>query len=313
MSETTSTTPDVLPLIRNASIIRLKLIALQPGETLEVIPKDLPPSYKGIKRLVSSIQNNYPLFYVVQQLTSGGGWRVVRVNSAEEADSFTPKRKKKKTSRASEPVRLYNMGDADLCQLIDEKILLARRDIADLNARGVTVAVLDELQLDNEAFKNMDVDGQLHGAEQEAVERKDAARNVLENHLGNLRTMAENTFGSSTIEYEVFGFEGMVGETDDKLLRLAKTARKQGLEDQAAMAVWGCSVAFLAQLHTDIETFDTEIGNAKTAEGARKKATVLRVKTANNLYIRLDKICNTGKDVYRSTNAVKRSDYLIYS
>lgn len=313
MSETTTTTTEALPFIKNASPLRLKLMAMQPGETLDVKPKDLPPYCKTVKKLTTNIQKHYALFYGVLKLSPGPGWRVVRVNTAEEAESFTPKRKKTKARRQTEPVRIYNMSDADLCQLIDEKILFARRDIADLAPRGVTTAVLDALALDNDAFKNLDTDVQLQAAEQEAVEAKTAARKALENRIGNLRNMAENTFGTATVEYEVFGFEGMVGETDSGLLDLAKTARKQALTDQAAMAEWGCSPAFLNLLQTDIETFDTERGNVKTAEAARKKGTVLRVKTGNNLYTRLDKIGNTGKDVYRSTNPAKHNDYLIYS
>lgn len=313
MSETTTSANDAVPLIRNASPLRVKLIAMQPGETLDITKAELPRSYKGIQSLLTNIRKNYGQFYGALKLTNGSGWRVKRVNTAEEAESFIPKRKRTNAGRREEPVRLYNMTDASLTQMIDEKIIFARRDAADLIPRGVTVAKVDALELDNEAFKNMEVDGQLQGAEQEAVEIKTAARNTLESRIGNLRTMAENTFGTGSVEYSVFGFEGMVGETDENLLRLAKVARKQGVADQAAMDAWGCSVAFLAQLQTDIQTFDTEVGNVKTAEANRKKATVLRIKTGNDLYTRVDKFCNTGKDVYRETDAAKHSDYFLYS
>lgn len=313
MSETTTSVTDAVPLIRNASLLRLKILAMQPGETLNVKPEDLPRSYKSPKKITTSIRNNYGLFYGVLKLTAGNGWRVVRVNSAEEADSFSPKRKKTKASRQDEPVRLYNMTDGGLFKLILEKIVIATRDIADLSNWGVTLTDLNTLETDNLAFAAIPTDAYFQGLEMETVRNKDTTRTTLENRLGNLRTMAENTFGTASVDYGVFGFEGMAGATDEKLLRLAKRARKQGIANQAAMAVWGCSPAFLTQLKTDWEAFDEKIDNVQSAEANRKKATVLRVKTGNGLYTRIDKICNTGKNIYSSTSEAQYNDYLIYS
>ena len=124
--------------------------------------------------------------------------------------------------------------------------------------------------------------------------------------------MAENTFGRGTTAYRAFRFEGMVNAEDGKLLLLARRALGEGLAEQPALATWGCSPAFLTQLENDIKAFVDETDAIETAKTDRLKATALRIKTGNGLFVRVEKICNTGKDVYRETNAAKHSDYLIY-
>jgi hypothetical protein len=135
---------------------------------------------------------------------------------------------------------------------------------------------------------------------------------VLRNRLGNLRIMAENTFGIGSVAYRAFRFEGMVEREDDTLLRLGKRSRLEGIANQSAMATWGCTIGFLNQLQTDLQDFDAKMDELETSKTARIKATVLRITTGNDLYTRLEKICNTGKDVYRQTSAAKMNDYLIY-
>ncbi len=312
MSETTTTTTIAMPIIRNASSLRLKLITLQPGETIEAKREELPSSYKGMGSFISNIRKHYEVHFGVLQLPDGKGWQVKRVSTAEEAESFTPKRKKTRGGKQTEIVRLFNFTDAELLELLFKKIAIGKRDVAELSLRGVSLADLNALEADTFAFGAVPPDEHMMGHQQSAGELKTAARGVLVDRLGNLRTMAENTFGIAAVEYEVFGFEGMSGEEDEKLLRMGKRARRQGTINQAAMAPWGCTPAFLDQLLIDIQTFDNEIDNFQEAEAERKKATVLRVKTGNSLYLRLDQVCNTGKDVFRTTSYAKWNDYLIY-
>lgn len=205
------------------------------------------------------------------------------------------------------------MTDAELILLIEAKIAFAGRDITDLTTRGITTAQLNSLQTDNLNFGAMPDDVQMQGIESVAAEDKEAARTTLENRLGNLRNMADNTFGSGSVAYRAFRFEGMASEDDNRLLRLAKRAWREGTANQPAMATWGCTPAFLAQLEADIQNFDDKIDDVETSKTDRIKASVLRVSTGNNLYSRIEKICNTGKDVFRTISQAKYNDYLIYT
>ena len=59
MSETLPAANKTLPFFKNASKLRIKLLALQPGGTLDVKPEELPRSYKTVKKLISLIQKRY--------------------------------------------------------------------------------------------------------------------------------------------------------------------------------------------------------------------------------------------------------------
>ena len=309
----TDTHNEALPLIKNAGNLYLKIVSMQPDEVLDVYKNELPPSYKGMKSFVNRITKKYGFYYGVLKLSSGNGWRIFRLKNLQELDSRFTFEIKSNTMKNEMPTRSYNFSDAHLAQLVDAKINYAKRDTAQMTPRGVTDTVLDAIQEANDDFKDLPDDVELAAAVTEEVDKRKERRSMLESKLGNLRTMAQNVFGQNSARYRAFGLEGMVSETDDNLCRLAKRALRQGTAAQADLNSEGCSPAFLIELKEFIKEFDDRIDDVKTAEADRNLGTELRIEKGNALYSSIDKVCNTGKDVYRETDPAKYNDYVIYN
>lgn len=307
------TNNEALPMIKNAGNLYLKILAMQPDDILDVQKSELPPSYKGMKSFVNRITKKYGFYYGVLKLSSGNGWRIFRLKNLEELETRFTFDVKSNTMKNDMPIRSYNFSDAHLAQLVDVKIVFAKRDTAQMTPRGVTDTLLDAIQAANDDFKDMPDDVELAAVVSEEVEKKNERRSMLENKLGNLRTMAQNVFGDNSARYRAFGFEGMVSETDDNLCRLAKRALRQGTAAQADLISEGCSPAFLIELKELIKEFDNRIDDVKTAEANRNLGTELRIEKGNALYSSIDKVCNTGKDIYRESDPAKYNDYVIYN
>jgi hypothetical protein len=264
-------TQGTLPHVKNASRLTMKLMAIKPDDFMDIMPEQIPPSYRGIGNLVGRLKRKYGIYFAVLNLESGNGWRLIRVKDLVTLKTYSNLRPKSKKMEQEKPEPNNNFSDADLAQLIDEKIAFARRDIADLTPRGVTATRLDDLEDDNEDFKEMPSDTERKGDVSLAVNARDTSRSTIENLIGNVRTMAQNTFTTAAgkLKYHSFGFEGMVSLDDSKLSRASKIINRQTIKYATDMTAEGCDAAFLLALQTAVNDFDEKIDDVAIAEKAR--------------------------------------------
>ena len=301
--------------IPNASRLTAKLITLEPGKDIDVKFAELPPSYRTIGSLLGRLRRDRGMYFVAFDLKDGTGWKILKLKDLETLKQFynLVSQQKTKTMIEEMPKRTYNLSDAVLVQVVDARIIFATRDIADLEPRGVTPARLEALQEANDAFKEMPTDDWWEGQESLKVESRNIARNLLESKLGNLRTMAQNVWGDKSVKYGSYKFEGMTGLEDAKLSEFARGAHKQATDDAAALLAEGCTPAFLTALKDLAKDLDDKIDVVKNTKADRHIAVKTRTDAGNDIYKEVDRICNTGKDVYRETNPAKYGNYIIYN
>lgn len=146
----------------------------------------------------------------------------------------------------------------------------------------------------------------------EAVEIRQASYDILTNLIGNVRTMAKNIFKETSMTYKRFGFEGMISANDKDLVHIANRIKTEAAAHAGALFSEGWRGTFPTDFADAITDFDTKRDGVRVAEANRKQATFNRINTANTIYTEVEKICNTGKDVYRESNPAKYRDYIIY-
>ncbi|MES2620868.1 MAG: hypothetical protein V4615_08445, partial [Bacteroidota bacterium] len=312
MSSTPVIPSGALPLIKNASLLTMKLLALKPGDEMDVFPSNLPPSYSGIKSYINRLMRNYPIYLAILKLEAGPGWKIICVKDLVTLKAYSILPSKSKRMEEQMPDRNNNLTDAELIQLIDEIILFATRDAAQLIPRGVTAARLTTLGLTKTTFQAMPTDTQMQGAITEAVQIRQAAYDILTDKIGNVRTMAQNIFGEGSGTYKRFAFEGMISADDKELVHKAKQIQREAVDHAADLLPEGWDTTFADSFDDAIKDFDDKRDLVRVAKANRPQATLNRTLAGNALYTEVEKICNTGKDVFRATNPAKYADYIIY-
>jgi hypothetical protein len=308
-----SFTQGTLPIIRNASRLYRRMASMSVGEVIEVFPHQLPRSYRTIGQLIGRFRRERSLYFVAREFDDKPGWKVTRVADLVTLKTFSILPLKSKHMNENMPARIYNFSDAKLVQIVDAKIISATRDLTDLTPRGVTAARLEALETANEAFKILPTDEWWEGQLSLAVEARNTSRNLLESKLGNVRTMAQNVWGDKSVKYGTYKFEGMLALEDAKLVSRARGIFQQATLDAADLLAEGCTPAFLTALDELIKDFDDKQDLVRQTESDRHNAVEARVNAGNAIYTEVDKICNTGKDVYRETDPAKYDDYIIYN
>ena len=303
---------NAVPFIKNASWLTSKLVSMQVGEMLEISPSQLPKSYAGIKTFINRLSRKYGLYFAIVKLDSNIGWRVMRVKDIAELNALTPTKANTKAVESASPLRHYNMSDPELAAKVVNIITRCTKDMADLAPRGVTAARVAALKAMNVMFRNFDDDIVMKGNVALAVDVRENAYTFVTDKIGNLRTMAQNAFGIKSLAYGRFGFEGMISANNKDLVHLCERAYREAIKEQAVLQAEGFTVAFDAILKAAITDFDLKRDAVITAEHDRKQCTKQRVELGNTMYAELEKICNTGKDVYRMLNPAKMKPYFIY-
>ena len=312
MSTSATGSRKAYPVIANASPLYLQIVALELGQVLEVAPSQLPPSYKSIRTFVGNISKRYKQYYDIKMLLNPIGWQICRVENLEIVKDLRIFKSKSKKMENTNSTRVFNMSDPALAQKVDEVINSATEDLILLTPRGVTPARLAALATANSAFKQIDDDVQMQGDIGIAVDIRQQAYVLLTDQIGNIRTMAQNVFGDTSTNYARMGFEGMISANDKDLVHLADRVNREAIKVAAQLQPEGWDAAFATDFKAAIVDFDAKRDTVTDAEHNRTEATRIRIAAGNSLYTELEKICNTGKDVFRMINPAKHDRFVIY-
>ena len=216
-----------------------------------------------------------------------------------------------------EEERFYNCSDGILEQRGDALVNALTRDLSELDERGITTEVIEELEALIDDFKDMDSDELMVGYVSIAVENKNSIRNDLRYLLEEVRTMMENAFTTKSSRYRVYKFDGMSRLPDEQFVRLGRRCAKQAALDLTAypalMANQGLTTTVISQISTKTLALDDAIDAVETAAGNRHLAMGERVRKGNLLFSEVRRLCNTATAYYTRRTPVKLPDYQIYT
>lgn len=210
-------------------------------------------------------------------------------------------------------VREYNFSDAELKKNADSIIGNVQRDAEQFAVRGVSDEKIAQVQAKVVGFGDIPTDVELLGAVSAATLNKDTVAENVRVNVRSVRTMAQNCHGAKSPLYRSFGFEGMDTLSDGQLYFLGKRVLREATAQMGTLAAEGLTDAVLGQLQISITDLDNCIQAKQLADKERDVQTQIRINAGNALYREIVRFCNTGKDIWASTDPARYNDYLIYS
>ena len=210
-------------------------------------------------------------------------------------------------------VREYRFTDAELYSQAGNFISSAERDQEQFTPRGYTAERLQGLTQMCADFLGIRQDVQLLGDVMVAIEARDAVAEELRVHLRSVRTMALNALGQQRAAYRAFGFAGMDGLNAEALWFRGRRVVRQATANMDDLAPEGLTPARLEAINQTLERLLQAITACEEADAGRDKVTEQRVEAGNALYREIVRLCNTGKDLWISTNEALYNDYVIYN
>ncbi len=209
-------------------------------------------------------------------------------------------------------VRQFSFSDGTLKQYADQIVLFANRDGAEFAARGYSATRLAAIAQQANDFGAVTSDEEMLALQMLRTEAKDKKRDTLEEQLRTIFAMANNFFGSKSIQLRRFGDAGLSKQTDNDLVRTARICIKTATEHLTDLASEGLTAAILAAATAQTKALDEALDQQQLAISDREIAKETRIEAANALYNEISKIANTGKSIFRTTNEAKYNDYVIY-
>jgi len=209
--------------------------------------------------------------------------------------------------------RDYNFSDADLKNVSDNVLNSVQRDKVQFALRGVTDEKLAQVQTLVNNFANIPTDVESLNAVASATLNKDTIAENLRVKLRSVRTMAQNVHGTQSPLYRSFGFEGMVGMSDNQLFLHGKRVIREATAQLSQLTPEGLTAAMITAIQTLLTNFENAMHTKQQAEKSRDIQTQLRIDAGNALYNAITRLCNTGKDIWASVNEAYYNVYVIYT
>ena len=207
----------------------------------------------------------------------------------------------------------FNFSQPKLIELCYEIHSFAERDIAEMPSRGVTQVYLDDFNTDIVAFSNLKTHEEWEQDQVLATQAKDEAADTDREAIRDIITRAENKWGMKSARYRRYGTKDLSRMSDSDLYVCGKRVIRIAEEDLAELTDEGLLQAEIDDLGTKNEDFMAKIILQAKAIADQDLATEDRYETANALYDKLLKICNSGQNIWHDTDEAKFNDYLIYN
>lgn len=193
-----------------------------------------------------------------------------------------------------------------------EKIAFFRRDQVELEARGITVAKIDQLEALRVAFNIIPSNGtQVHDSSIGFSDR-DIKANEICVAIRDVVGIAKNTFGAKSSIYKSFGIKGLSTMTPNELYNESGNVVLRGTKNMAKMEPRGLTATML----TNITNLSVEllvlIAATPILVSSATLVTDTRRDAANALFDMLRDMCETAKNYYYDRNRTKYNDYVVY-
>lgn len=206
----------------------------------------------------------------------------------------------------------YAMSHAELSLFAATLAVFVRRDLSELAEQGITAADLSELEERQQAFADFPGDKELQAQIQEAGEKKDSARLVLEKCIHVAATHARRRFRTDSAILQLMDAQGLSQLLEAEFIAAARRIYHTAEEHASALAERGYTQEDLQQYKQAIEGYSAAISARDATLSARPAGTRSRLALGNDLYALCSFICNTAKRAYVRSNYAKYADYIIY-
>jgi len=211
-----------------------------------------------------------------------------------------------------EQLRDYKIDDANLIITTKSKIGFMRRDIAKLGEFGFTNQKLTTFEAQATAFENFPTDKELLGMQVQATELKDAKAAEVIDAIEQIMGRAKTKYGLNSGRYRTFATGDLHTWDNANLLIVGRRVVRIGNIYLSDLAPLGLTAAILSNLTTLCNNFEDLILSKDIKVGERDVTQEDRVEMGNAIFAQLKDYCRLAKTAWRTIDAAKYNDYLIY-
>ncbi len=209
--------------------------------------------------------------------------------------------------------RKYNFPDADLYQMCQDAIRLARRDLArfksDFNYDGHRLKGFHDRCA---RFVDMPDDDELLGDQMIVTDKKYEASEQLKHAIRSVMTRVRMKFSNRTGRYRKFGTAKIGDMTDAQLLFCGRRVIRVARAQWDFLAETGLNEGHLEKLARACQKFETAMNIQQDRIADRDIHVENRIELGNKLYDELITVCDIGKDLWGETDRAKYDAYCIY-
>ncbi len=207
--------------------------------------------------------------------------------------------------------RKYNLTDAQLVAISQEKAAFMLRDLTSFAAYGITANDVEALRADAAAFADLESDGEIVAEISEANAVKNKKRKALFVAIKGVMVRVGNVFASGTAEYAAFGTARLSRQTDAQFIATAKVVAKQARAHSGALAVTGLTTAMVDDIDVLAQELEVLLIDLKLKKSDRELLREVRVTAGNALYAKLISYAKTGRNIWEAVYAAKCNDYVV--
>ena len=210
------------------------------------------------------------------------------------------------------PETIFSFSFGRLVIIANEKASFMERDATEFALRGVDAADITAFRDQTEGFDNLETDEEYEGLQNDKGIIKEENAEILRVAIRKIMTMAENKFGKKSAKVRRFRVFDLSNMNDADLHRCAKRVKRVATEYLTLLEPEGLTALIITDLETKNQRCEDSLEEHADAIADRDEAQEDRVEKANALYTQMEKHCNTGKNIWETTNAAKANDYIIY-
>lgn len=214
--------------------------------------------------------------------------------------------------KKKEAIRLYKFSDGKLILLVKEKVAFMRRDAAGFVPYGITAANVTSLETSNNTFSNFITDTESASDQTGATTLKDNKAEQVRVEIRNVMARAERKYGAGSAKYDKFGTQTLSKQSDAELLVTAKRVVRVGTSLLSELTANGLTAAMLTAITTLATEFETLLVDQQLKIADRDIIQEDRVEMGNAIYTILVDFCNTGRNIWETSDVAKYNDYIIY-
>lgn len=208
--------------------------------------------------------------------------------------------------------RNYNAPDAELYVRCLEMVRHVHRDLEFFEKYGFGEERLRAFKAMVDQFQSLPDDHEFVGDQMIATEKKVQAADNLKTAIRSLMTRVASKFHNRSGRYRKFGTRRMKDLSDPGLLfcgrRVARVARQQ----IDFLADTGVNEGLIQRILDACTALETAMNIQQDKWHDRDIAVERRMTQGNKIYEEMVRICEIGKDIWRTTDTVKYEQYCIY-
>ena len=208
--------------------------------------------------------------------------------------------------------RQSGMSDADLGADCTKRLVALRRDQVALADEGVTIARLDDFELEVKKLDQMPADVLDEQTKAAENEKRDTAMENLRAPLRAVRGPVEDAYGDRSPQYRMLGLDELADMNEADLLKAAVTCAAAGtlhLTDPKVTAE-GLTQTRLDAIELAADALKTVIGTRDQLVMQRSLNAQGRVRQHNLIHEECGKLCAKGVRKFEVTDPKRADDYV---